>query len=65
RYGYQRFETELMWITVAVLAVVISAVQFAGDYAARALHRRGGRSGAAPGLRLPKAGAATAEVTKA
>ena len=45
RYGYQRFETQLMWITVAILAVVISVIQFAGDYAARALHRRGGRSG--------------------
>jgi D-methionine transport system permease protein len=64
RYGYQRFETDLMWITVAVLAVVISVIQFAGDYAARALHRRGGRSGAAPRLRLLKAGAAAPEVTK-
>lgn len=27
RYGYQRFESGLMWITVAVLAVVISAIQ--------------------------------------
>ena len=45
RYGYQRFETELMWITVAILAVVISVIQFAGDYAARGLHRRGGQSG--------------------
>ncbi|GAA3833412.1 methionine ABC transporter permease [Streptomyces phyllanthi] len=55
RYGYQRFETGLMWITVAILAVVISVIQFAGDYAARALHARGGRSGAAPGPRLPRA----------
>jgi D-methionine transport system permease protein len=55
RYGYQRFETELMWITVAVLAVVISVIQFAGDYAARSLHRRSGRSGPAPRLRLLKA----------
>jgi len=51
RYGYQRFETELMWITVAILAVVISVIQFAGDYAARSLHRRGGHSGSAPRLR--------------
>ncbi|MFE5858597.1 methionine ABC transporter permease [Streptomyces sp. NPDC056500] len=51
RYGYQRFETELMWITVAILAVVISLIQFAGDYAARGLHRRG-RSSSAPRLRL-------------
>ncbi|MGW4021818.1 methionine ABC transporter permease [Streptomyces sp. NPDC005009] len=55
RYGYQRFDTGLMWITVAILAVVISLIQFAGDYAARALHSRGGRSGASPRLRLLKA----------
>ncbi|MFE1310157.1 methionine ABC transporter permease [Streptomyces sp. NPDC058755] len=54
RYGYQRFETELMWITVAILAVVISLIQFAGDYAARSLHHRGARSGPAPKLRLLK-----------
>ncbi|MDF3299760.1 methionine ABC transporter permease [Streptomyces tropicalis] len=55
RYGYQRFETQLMWITVAILAVVISVIQFAGDFAARSLHRRGGRSGPAPRLRLLRA----------
>ncbi|WP_460063595.1 methionine ABC transporter permease [Streptomyces sp. YKOK-I1] len=60
RYGYQRFETDLMWITVAILAVVISLIQFAGDWAARSLHRRGGRSGPAPKLRLLK----TAEPAK-
>ncbi|BFO19982.1 hypothetical protein SHKM778_63700 [Streptomyces sp. KM77-8] len=54
RYGYQRFETGLMWITIAILAVVISLIQFAGDYAARAQHRRGGRSGPSPKLRLLK-----------
>jgi len=65
RYGYQRFETELMWITVAILAVVISLIQFAGDYAARSLHSRGGRSGPAPRLRLLKAeDPAAADVTK-
>ncbi|MES4890572.1 methionine ABC transporter permease [Streptomyces sp. NPDC096012] len=46
RYGYQRFETGMMWITVAILAVVISLLQVVGDVAARSLHRRGGRSGA-------------------
>ncbi|MFI7502215.1 methionine ABC transporter permease [Streptomyces sp. NPDC049687] len=66
RYGYQRFETELMWITVAILAVVISLIQFAGDWAARSLHRRVGRSGPAPKLRLLKAREpATADVHKA
>src|SRR6185437_14510223 len=65
RYGYQRFETQLMWVTVAVLAVVISLIQFAGDYAARALHHRG-RSGPAPKLRLLKAKEpAAADVSKA
>ncbi|MEW2625740.1 methionine ABC transporter permease [Streptomyces sp. NPDC048106] len=65
RYGYQRFETGLMWITVAILAVVISLIQFAGDFAARALHGRGGRSGPAPRLRLLKAkGPEAADVDK-
>ncbi|MFB7780331.1 methionine ABC transporter permease [Streptomyces bauhiniae] len=54
RYGYQRFETGLMWITVGILAVVISLIQFAGDFAARSLHGRGG-SGPVPKLRLLKA----------
>ncbi|MFF9130856.1 MULTISPECIES: methionine ABC transporter permease [unclassified Streptomyces] len=61
RYGYQRFETDLMWITVAILAVVISLIQFAGDYLARSLHRRGGQSGPAPRLRLLKAATATSK----
>ncbi|MFE2053238.1 methionine ABC transporter permease [Streptomyces sp. NPDC059459] len=66
RYGYQRFETGLMWITVALLAVVISLIQFAGDAAARALHRRGGRGGAGPRLRLLRAKEpAAADVSKA
>ncbi|MFE1437743.1 methionine ABC transporter permease [Streptomyces sp. NPDC058739] len=66
RYGYQRFETGLMWTTVAILAVAISLIQFAGDYAARSLHRRGARSGPGPRLRLLKAKEpATAEVGKA
>ncbi|MFF3513752.1 methionine ABC transporter permease [Streptomyces sp. NPDC002573] len=66
RYGYQRFETQLMWITVAILAVVISLIQFAGDYAARSLHRRGGHSGPAPRLRLLQTGKpAAADVSKA
>lgn len=54
RYGYQRFETELMWITVAILAVVISIIQFAGDFAARALSHRG-RSSATSRLRPVRA----------
>ncbi|MFI9646920.1 methionine ABC transporter permease [Streptomyces sp. NPDC052040] len=66
RYGYQRFETQMMWITVAILAVVISLIQFAGDFAARSLHHRGARSGPLPRLRLLKAKKpASAEVSKA
>ncbi|MFC8855104.1 methionine ABC transporter permease [Streptomyces sp. NPDC048405] len=65
RYGYQRFEPGFMWITVALLAVAISLIQFAGDYAARTLHRRGGRGGAGPRLRLLKAKEpAAADVSK-
>jgi D-methionine transport system permease protein len=63
RYGYQRFETELMWITVGILAVVISVIQFAGDYAARRLHHRGGHSGAAPKLRLLKVKTAASQAS--
>ncbi|MFJ9817130.1 methionine ABC transporter permease [Streptomyces sp. NPDC101151] len=55
RYGYQRFETGLMWVIVAILAVVISLLQFAGDFAARSLHNRGARSGPGPRLRPLKA----------
>ncbi|WP_031041420.1 methionine ABC transporter permease [Streptomyces sp. NRRL F-5650] len=66
RYGYQRFEPGFMWITVALLAVAISLIQLAGDYAARTLHRRGGRGGAAPRLRLLRAKEpAPADVSKA
>ncbi|MFE5027366.1 methionine ABC transporter permease [Streptomyces sp. NPDC056656] len=45
RYGYQRFEAELMWIIVAILAVTIAVIQFAGDSGARVLHRRAGKGG--------------------
>ncbi|MCP9208085.1 methionine ABC transporter permease [Streptomyces cucumeris] len=51
RYGYQRFETDLMWITVAILAVAISVIQFVGDFAARSLAHRG-RSSSVPRLVL-------------
>ncbi|MZE77382.1 ABC transporter permease subunit, partial [Streptomyces sp. SID5475] len=46
-YGYQRFETDLMLITVVLLIVLVSAVQLAGDLVVRALARRG-RSGTGP-----------------
>jgi D-methionine transport system permease protein len=40
RYGYQRFETGLMLVTIAVLVVLVAAVQLTGDLAARALSHR-------------------------
>jgi D-methionine transport system permease protein len=51
RYGYQRFETGFMWVIVAVLAVLVTLVQLAGDLAARTAARRGGH-GPLPRLRL-------------
>ena len=48
RYGYQRFETELMWITVRSSPSSSPLIQFAGDFAARSLHGRGGRPAPAP-----------------
>jgi D-methionine transport system permease protein len=39
RYGYQRFETTLMVITVVVLIVIVQLVQTAGDVVARRLAR--------------------------
>ncbi|MCC3655148.1 ABC transporter permease [Streptomyces sp. S07_1.15] len=46
-YGYQRFETDLMIVTVVLLIVLVSTVQLAGDLVVRALARRG-RSGTRP-----------------
>jgi len=39
RYGYQRFETTLMIVTVVVLVVVVQIVQTLGDTVARRLAR--------------------------
>ncbi len=41
RYGYQRFETNVMLAVVAVLIVLVCGVQWGGDRLARALNRRG------------------------
>jgi D-methionine transport system permease protein len=40
RYGYQRFETDIMVGVIVVLIVVVSAVQIGGDRLARRLNRR-------------------------
>jgi D-methionine transport system permease protein len=39
RYGYQRFETTLMVVTVVVLIAIVQLVQTAGDVVARRLAR--------------------------
>lgn len=41
RYGYQRFETNVMLAVVAVLIVLVCGVQWGGDRVARLLDRRG------------------------
>ncbi|MFE5332696.1 methionine ABC transporter permease [Embleya sp. NPDC056575] len=40
RYGYQRFETNLMLVTIAVLVVLVQLVQFLGDLLSRRLAHR-------------------------
>ncbi|MFH8517198.1 methionine ABC transporter permease [Streptomyces gelaticus] len=40
-YGFQRFDNQFMLITVAVLIVIVTAVQLIGDLAVRLLARRG------------------------
>ncbi|GAA2444137.1 methionine ABC transporter permease [Streptomyces mauvecolor] len=40
-YGYQRFETNFMLITVAVLIVIVTVIQLLGDGVVRLLARRG------------------------
>ncbi|MFJ6620289.1 methionine ABC transporter permease [Kitasatospora sp. NPDC091335] len=41
RYGYLRFETSFMWIIVAEIAIIVTVIQLAGDYAVRRLAGRG------------------------
>ncbi|MFI6052493.1 methionine ABC transporter permease [Streptomyces violascens] len=40
-YGYQRFETNFMLITVAVLIAIVTVIQLLGDGVVRLLARRG------------------------
>lgn len=40
RYGYYRFQTDVMVLTVALLVVLVQAVQFAGNTVARRLDKR-------------------------
>ena len=38
RYGYLRFQSEVMFITVVLLVVLVQAIQWSGDRLARSLH---------------------------
>ena len=40
RYGYERFETTVMVVTVALLVLGVQAAQFLGDLLVRRLSRR-------------------------
>jgi D-methionine transport system permease protein len=40
RYGYYRFETDVMFATVALLVLIVQAVQFSGNRLARQLDKR-------------------------
>ena len=40
RYGYQRFETEVMLATVALLLLLVQAIQYIGNGVARRISRR-------------------------
>src|SRR5690554_5300524 len=40
RYGYQRFRTDVMLVTVAVLVLLVQTMQLLGNYWARRLDRR-------------------------
>ena len=40
KYGYQRFNTELMLVTVVILVVIVQTIQLGGDAVVRRVARR-------------------------
>ncbi|MEX3617578.1 methionine ABC transporter permease [Paenibacillus glucanolyticus] len=40
RYGYQRFETELMVFTIIIMIILVQSIQFSGSLASRLLDKR-------------------------
>lgn len=40
RYGYQRYETQVMFVCVAILVVIVQLIQLTGDTAARKVNKR-------------------------
>ncbi|TYC68421.1 ABC transporter permease [Streptomyces sp. CB01881] len=61
-YGYFRFETAFMWIIVAELVIIVTAVQLIGDQAVRSLANRG-RAGGRTRLLGPRGGTPAAPAT--
>ncbi len=39
-YGYQRYQGDVMLVCVLLLVLIVTAVQYSGNYAARRLDRR-------------------------
>lgn len=40
RYGYQRFQADVMIVTIIVLIVIVQLVQFAGNYLSRKTNKK-------------------------
>lgn len=40
RYGYQRYQTEVMIVCVVALVILVQALQLAGDWAARGINKK-------------------------
>jgi hypothetical protein len=40
RYGYQRFDTQVMAIVIVILVSLVCLIQFAGDFLVRRLRER-------------------------
>jgi D-methionine transport system permease protein len=41
RYGYQRFDSQVMFTVIVALVVLVSVIQYGGDRLAKGLNRRG------------------------
>jgi D-methionine transport system permease protein len=41
RYGYQRFDSQMMFTVIVALVVLVSLIQYGGDRLAKGLNRRG------------------------
>ena len=40
RYGYQRYQGDVMWITVVLLVIIVALIQFAFNTLARVIDKR-------------------------